>query len=77
MDKINDLVGDNISEIMKEKFDINSNKKKENNSKNELINNINLLIKNKNIEKLNIKTDSQNNYQNYIKYLDKKNCIIF
>ena len=77
MDKINDLVGDNISEIMKEKFDINSNKKKENNSKNELINNINLLIKKKNIEKLNIKTDSQNNYQNYIKYLDKKNCTIF
>ena len=73
--KMNDLAGNNISEIVKEKLDINSNKKNE--KKNELISNINLLLKKKNIKNLDIKENSQNNYHNYIEYLDKKNCLIF
>ena len=62
---ITNISTDILSSHKKNNMDNNSNEEKNQN------NIINLLLSNKNI-----KSDDKNNYQSYIKYLDKNNCII-
>jgi hypothetical protein len=70
-------IANNFNNITNISTNILSNNKKnniDNNSIEEKNQNkmINLLLNNKNI-----KSDDKNNYQSYIKYLDKNNCTIF
>ena len=62
---ITNISTNRLSFHKKNNMDNNSNEEKNQN------NIINLLLSNKNI-----KSDDKNNYQSYIKYLDKNNCII-